>query len=441
MNAVESDSRVQEHCALIHRWISENPVMTGNGWEPYPLSLRIVNWIKWCWRNPTEVDQTIVNSLHTQVKALEKQIEYHILANHLFANTKALAFASRFFEGASSLKWGKKASQLLTHELDEQFLDDGAHYERSPMYHCILLWDLLDLYCLYKGATESSETCLLLKVRAERALGWLNALVHPDGEIPFFNDTTFEIAPKVTQIHDYAQHLDLKCGNISLNASGFARTTKGRFTLIADVGQIAPRYQPGHAHAEAGSFELSCGEHRVFVNSGISEYGMGDTRKQQRATSAHNAVEVRRAERELNSSEVWSGFRVARRARVKAEKAVSSLQCVIEGFWHKNKMAVHKREFLLGEAGSNENEIIIRDFLLGADGGKAYFHLHPECKAQHSDSSVEVNIHGHSVQMEFSGIVKKVTLKNGYWYPAFGKAEPNLYICVEFEDKLVTKIS
>ncbi len=31
----------------IMRWIAENPAPGGNGWEPYPLSLRIVNWIKW----------------------------------------------------------------------------------------------------------------------------------------------------------------------------------------------------------------------------------------------------------------------------------------------------------------------------------------------------------------------------------------------------------
>jgi len=32
---------------LIQRWIEENPPVAGNGWESYPLSLRIVNWVKW----------------------------------------------------------------------------------------------------------------------------------------------------------------------------------------------------------------------------------------------------------------------------------------------------------------------------------------------------------------------------------------------------------
>ena len=35
------------HRGLINRWIEENPVGKGNGWESYPSSLRIVNWVKW----------------------------------------------------------------------------------------------------------------------------------------------------------------------------------------------------------------------------------------------------------------------------------------------------------------------------------------------------------------------------------------------------------
>ena len=32
---------------LIARWVNENTPGKGIGWDPYPLSLRIVNWIKW----------------------------------------------------------------------------------------------------------------------------------------------------------------------------------------------------------------------------------------------------------------------------------------------------------------------------------------------------------------------------------------------------------
>src|SRR5579864_5611583 len=32
---------------LMQLWVRNNPAGMGNGWEPYPLSRRIVNWIKW----------------------------------------------------------------------------------------------------------------------------------------------------------------------------------------------------------------------------------------------------------------------------------------------------------------------------------------------------------------------------------------------------------
>ena len=43
----------EKYCTteLIERWIKENPIGHGNGWEPYPVSLRVVNWIKWLMRD------------------------------------------------------------------------------------------------------------------------------------------------------------------------------------------------------------------------------------------------------------------------------------------------------------------------------------------------------------------------------------------------------
>ena len=47
LNAEQSAERYQWHIELIHDWIQDNAPAKHEGWEPYPLSLRIVNWIKW----------------------------------------------------------------------------------------------------------------------------------------------------------------------------------------------------------------------------------------------------------------------------------------------------------------------------------------------------------------------------------------------------------
>ena len=47
LNAFGASSRSSWHLNLIYEWIDKNPPGFGIGWEPYPTSLRIVNWIKW----------------------------------------------------------------------------------------------------------------------------------------------------------------------------------------------------------------------------------------------------------------------------------------------------------------------------------------------------------------------------------------------------------
>jgi uncharacterized heparinase superfamily protein len=77
-----------------------------------------------------------------------------------------------------------------------------------------------------------------------------------------------------------------------------------------DVARVGPDYQPGHAHADTLSFELSLFGRRVFVNSGTSTYERGAERDAQRGTASHNTVIID----DLNSSDTWAGFRVGRRA-------------------------------------------------------------------------------------------------------------------------------
>ena len=64
---------------LIDSWIAHNSPGVGDGWEPYTVSLRIVNWIKYFASLGKEgVRQAWIDSLALQASWLEKNIEYHI---------------------------------------------------------------------------------------------------------------------------------------------------------------------------------------------------------------------------------------------------------------------------------------------------------------------------------------------------------------------------
>ena len=90
--------RIAMQQELMARWIAENPPGHGNGWEPYPTSLRIANWIKWGLAG-NSLDAAWLDSLAQQTRWLAQKLEWHLLGNHLLANAKALVMAGLYFDG------------------------------------------------------------------------------------------------------------------------------------------------------------------------------------------------------------------------------------------------------------------------------------------------------------------------------------------------------
>ena len=80
LNAHDSSSRSDWHYLLINRWIEENLPFKGNGWEPYPTSLRIVNVCK-AWLGGLDLDRNIFSSVLHQADYLSKTLEKHLLGN------------------------------------------------------------------------------------------------------------------------------------------------------------------------------------------------------------------------------------------------------------------------------------------------------------------------------------------------------------------------
>ncbi len=315
LNAAETPGRVLWQRAFIERWLRENPPGVGVGWAPYPTSVRVVNWIRWLLRGEEPVPG-MLHSLAIQTRYLRDRLEHHLLGNHLFVNIKALLFAGTFFDGPEADRWRSEGHRLLARELEEQILDDGGHFERSPMYHALILEDVLDLLALERAFPGTGPLTATLRAAAARMQDWLTAMTHPDGEIALFNDATTGVAATPAALAGYAGTLDIPKAPtptvVDLPASGYTRIERGGAVLLTDAGELGPDYLPAHGHADTLSFELSIQGRRVIVDSGVSEYGRSAERVRQRGTRAHNTVVVD----DEDSSEVWSGFRVARRARV-----------------------------------------------------------------------------------------------------------------------------
>jgi len=427
LNADGAEARREWHRALIARWIAENPPGHGNGWEPYPLSLRIVNWLKWALAGNALAPEW-VESLAVQVRFLSARLEWHLLGNHLFANAKALVVAGLYFEGPEADAWQATGLAILAREVSEQVLADGGHFELSPMYHAVILEDLLDLINLSVAYPGLIPDTLLGDWRraAQRMRRWLAAMLHPDGAISFFNDAAFGIAPDPNDLQDYAERLGLgpcvipKAGVTHLAQSGYIRVQRREAVALLDVAQIGPDYLPGHAHADTLSFELSLFGRRLIVNSGTSVYGTGRDRLRQRSTAAHSTVEVDGE----NSSEVWGGFRVARRARpfdleIAGLEGAPIVHCAHDGYRRLSGRVVHRRQWHF-----EEHSLAVSDLLEGVfRHAIARFHLHPGVTATGDGIKGALLLEGgQTVRWRLTGGHGSITPST--WHPEFGVSIP-----------------
>lgn len=369
--------------AWLRRWIDENAPGKGNGWEPYPASRRVVSWIKAA-LDGLALDDAILRSLARQAARVESRLEFHLLANHLFVNAKALVYAGAFFDGRDANRCLAKGSELVLRQLDAQLLDDGGHFERSAMYHASFLEDILDLINLcstYRAVPALGSLEPILRERAVAMLDWLVRMVCPDRTYPRFNDSTGAEAPTLDELVDYAARLDIAPSVAwpdaleHMCATGFARASADGWTVLADVGSTGPSCQPGHAHAGTLSVELYDHDRCLVCGSGVSTYEIGEAREFERSTMARWAVSVDGE----NSSEVWAGFRVGRRARVQDVRvAMEGETCVVEashdGYRHLAGRPGVERHIEVGRAG-----VCVHDRVVGGGRHRASgrITLHP----------------------------------------------------------------
>ncbi len=411
LNAEGAVHRTDWHLALIQNWLQHNSAGQGSGWEPYPTSLRIVNWIKWTLAGNTLSDQAL-HSLAVQARWLTKRLERHLLGNHYFANAKALVFAGLMFEGAEAQAWLKKGLAIIERELPEQVLPDGGNFERSPMYHSIFFEDLLDLINAaqaWPAQIDVAETERWRSV-AEGMAAWLLGMIHPDGQIGLFNDAAFGVTPAPAGLAAYARRLDLSVAEPLVSTaervvmqqwsdSGYIRLAAENAVALLDVAPIGPDYLPSHANADTLSFELSLFGQRVIVNGGTSRYGSGPERLRERQTAAHSTVEIDGQ----SSSEVWGGFRVAMRAypydlQVNEQINEVIIACSHDGYKRLPGKPVHRRQWHL-----HTNSLMVTDHIAGTyDQAVARYILHPEVLIEPaSDSHYVITLcTGHKIMLE-----------------------------------------
>jgi uncharacterized heparinase superfamily protein len=313
----------------------------GDKWNAYVVAERIMNWIGFCSQNCEMIFKRVdkyAEYIYEQAMELYGSVEFYLLGNHLLSEAKALLFAGIFLNEDKFYKYGKK---ILFDEIDEQFMNDGGHFERSVSYHVESMQQYFESIAGMQLVNDSDALVLIEKLIP--AYQYLNEMIDAYGNIPLFNDSAYDY-PVGVDASDFLGTAELlynctppRC----LKGQYFKRWffVKGiqreisweekclyedtgylcrRFevsnvthSIYVDVSDGGPEYNLGHMHADALNILFASEQKEIFVDTGVFTYEDGNDRIYCRSTEAHNTIEIDG----INNAEIWASFRVGARGK------------------------------------------------------------------------------------------------------------------------------
>jgi uncharacterized heparinase superfamily protein len=443
---------------LIEQWIAGNPLgdqrSWSDAWHPFCISLRLPVWmLLWAAFPPVgRRRQSVHESMALQADFLRRNLEWDLRGNHLLENARTLVLCGTFFQGPEAARWLHQGARIMEHELGDQLLASGEHFERSPMYHAIMLEAVVE-------AGEAARRVMpsLSSVCAGAALKmatFLDAILHPDEQIPLFGDSCVGDAPlpgpliaraRASVIAGRCEQDPAPVGAMPVQFAprdsdpsdpelAAARTgvrtvgdywvyRRGGDFLVFDAGRVGADHLPAHAHADLLGLEASVAGRRFFVDSGVFDYGDGEMRRYCRSTAAHNAVEIDG----LDQCDMWSRFRMgyrgwpSRLVRGQADgfdwasathNAYRRLGVPVVGRWVGCRAG--GPWFVVDWAeGNGKHQLVSR------------LHLHPDVQAEQIELD-RIRICREGLALNLQTLTPgTLSLKDGWYCPEFGQRQPN----------------
>ena len=316
------DTRFRDNLMrLIEDWIDRNPVGGGPGWDPYPISRRLVAWsrvglslsddVVWSsfWKN------RLGPSLHQQTRVLAANLEQDLSNNHLLANYRALACVGLLFPSwPGAARWQTLGLEGLWSEMRRQILSDGVHDERSVSYHALVLEDLFETWALCQAGGVAIPADVPETLR--RMCHFLDAIECPDGSYPMWNDSVpgypGNVRETVSRVKDALGVAEPAGSDVHATSAfpdaGYVVLRGGDGDCLSfDAGPMGPRHLPGHGHADTLGVVLYGRGHPLIVDPGVYSYHDRAWRDRFRSTRAHSTVEIDG----VDHCVFWGNFRVA----------------------------------------------------------------------------------------------------------------------------------
>ena len=432
--------------SFLDRWLDQfNPAAVkrnADAWHPYCISRRIVAWL-WLLQftqSSADLDQKLVDrlvaSLAMQANWLLQNLERDLGGNHLLENATALAIAGNCLESSDATKWLQVSLSILQQELPKQILSHGEHFELSPVYHCQILSNLLRIETC---GLETTTMTNLVRQWITPMLDFLQAIVHPDGEVPLFSDSVFYESPSVAEIVTHAELNKHSLKLVENNSIGdYEIFRNDNFFVIGDFVPIAAPGLPAHGHCDALNLEVSVGPLRWIVDSGNFNYDDDSMRHYCRSSLAHNVVTIE----DHNQANIWSKFRMGSGPAVKNHGRVDQRGLSIATASHTGYRKLGVPE-LTRKITANETAVICVDRHNANKPRemRGHLHLHPSIEvelvtATSTGQCAVFALTRDGIKKYLSVIAETVSVESAWYCPEFGKREKTMaikYISADFK--------
>jgi uncharacterized heparinase superfamily protein len=372
--------------ALLERWDEKFGTYTPLSWRADILSERVVN----CLTHFAAVFDAAEPTFHIrfldcvarQVRHLRRVALTETPPADRIAVLKGLIYGECCV--VSEPERVAKACAMLEAEMESQILPDGSHVSRSPGWQFAVFEMLVDIRDVLAAAGQ--EVPVALRHAIDRMAPMTRFCRLGGGGLACFHGGGRPAAAHIdralerSDAHGRAPERAQYAGVERIEASGLG--------LILDGGGPPEAPHDRDAHAGMMSFEMSAGDHPLFVNCGTGPGAAAGWRQALRTTAAHSTAIVA----DINCCELLAegiGRRPGETDCDRGERDGSVwISCSHAGYELKFGLT-HRRRFYVNEA---DADLRGEDILVGRrDYPFAIrFHLHPDVAAEIDDTATRV---------------------------------------------------
>jgi len=406
-------------------------------WTPHAVSLRVLRLVRFCaWvRRDTGAEALAARLVYRNAAFLANHVEHDVGGNHLIENGAALVMAGALFDGEGD-EWLQQGVDVLVAASD-QFLGDGGHFERSPMYHSIALVRYLTVVDLLRR--EGRSVPAELRAVAVEATEFLRRLRPPDGRIPLLNDAVFGTAPPLSAVLRYADAVGVDATATpgeSLPASGYYWLGDGDNRLLVDGGQPGPVHLPGHTHNDQFSVTFWADGERLLTDTGTPAYDPTNQREYARSVRAHNTVQYD----DVEPMPVGGSYLLGRRIEPSATVTERDGVTVFDGRYSREASPRYTHRRRVYHAG---NWWLVWDAVDADDEAPVTSRLHaaPDVDVERGDDGSQQRFDLVTDGSSLASVVPlgagRATVATSEFFPEFGRAQSRSKLSIQSEGEAV----